>query len=342
MKLDRTKRKLGRISSIGSATRHGLSRRLAIAGAIVVIASPADAQSTRMPRLGVIHWETAAATDRVDELRRVLGEVGYVEGRNIAIEWRWADRSPARAAAAVADLDRLGVDVMFVHSTPTVHAAKATGTRTPIVMVVSDPIATGIVTSLARPGGTITGVGSAGAELAPKRLEMLRDLLPGLARVAFLGSALDQNAPTFIREVTAAGALVGVAVTPFLVEGPGAFDDAFARMAAAGLQAVIVQPLFLEQRALLAQLQLRHRIPAVGDQAQFARDGMLVSYGPDRRAMMARVAAKIDAIVRGARAGDLPVELPTILELVLNQKTAAALGLTVPPAILVRADEVIE
>lgn len=319
-----------------------LSRRLAIASAIAMAASPVGAQVPRLPRLGVIHWEAATATERVDDLRRALAEIGYVEGRNIAIEWRWADRSPARVTAAIADLDRLGIDVLFLHSTPSVHAAKATGTRTPIVMVVSDPIATGIITNLARPGGTITGVGAAGPELAPKRLEMLRELLPDLARVAFLGSSLDQNTSTFIREVTAAGVHVGIAVTPYLVEGPGAFDDAFARMAAAGQQAVIVQALFLEHRALLAQMQLRHRIPAVGDQPQFARDGMLVSYGPDRRAMMGRVAAKIDAIVRGARAGDLPVELPTVFELVLNRKTAVVLGVTIPSAMLFRADEVIE
>lgn len=327
---------------IAPSTRLPVSRRLAMTGGMSALALPAHAQAQRLPRLGVIHWESAAASDRADELRRVLGEVGYVEGRNIAVEWRWADRSPERAAAAVADLDRIGVDAMFVHSTPTVHAVKATGTRTPIVVVVSDPIATGIVTNLARPGGTITGVGTAGPELAPKRLETLRELLPGLARVGFLGSSLDPNTETFIREVTVGAAQVGVVVSPFRVEGPGAFDDAFARMAAAGMQAVIVQPLFVEQRALLAQLQLRHRIPAVGDQSLFARDGLLVSYGPDRRAMMARVAAKLDAIFKGARAGDLPVELPTTFELVLNRKVAAALGIQIPDPVLLRADEVIE
>lgn len=321
----------------------GLPRRRAlVAGLTTLAATPARAQSSRMPRLGAIHWESAAATDRVADLRRALAELGYAEGRNIAIDWRWADRSPARVAEAVAELDRLNVDLMFVHSTPTVHAVKATGSQTPVVMFMSDPLATGVIANLARPGGTITGVGTVGPELAPKRLELLRELLPGLARIAFLGSSLDPNTETFVRETTVAGARTGVDVLPIRVDGPGGFDDAFARMATAGVQAFIVQPLFAEQRARIAALQLQHRIPAVADQSQFARDGMLVSYGPDRRALMARVAAKIDAIIRGARAGDLPVELPSTFELAVNQKTASALGVQIPPAVLLRADEVIE
>lgn len=328
---------------IGRMHARALPRRLVLASGLATLAAAgARAQSPRTPRLGVIHWESAAATDRVEDLRRVLGEFGYVEGRNIAIDWRWADRSPARVAEAVADLDRLDVDLMFVHSTPTVHAIKATGTQTPIVMFMSDPLATGVVTNLARPGGTITGVGTVGPELAPKRLELLRELMSGLARVAFLGSSLDPNTETFVRETIVAGERTGVAVLPIRVDGARGFDDAFARMTAAGVQAVIVQPIFAEQRAQIAELQLRHRIPAVADQAQFARDGMLLSYGPDRRALMSRVAAKIDAIIRGARAGDLPVELPTTFELILNQRAADALGIRIPPAALLRADEVIE
>jgi putative ABC transport system substrate-binding protein len=313
-----------------------------IAGAILAAALPAHGQAPRTPRIGAIHWESAAATERMEDLRQPLRALGLEEGRTLALEWRWAERSAARVAEAVAEFERLGVDVLFVHTTPTVHAVRATGTQLPVVVFMSDPLATGIVSNLGRPGGNITGVGTLGPELAPKRLELLRELLPGLSRVAFLGATLDPNTGNFIRETEAAAAKLGITVIPVTVEGPQAFEAAFARMKAAEANAVIVQALFNEHRAAIVDLQLRHRIPAVGDQSLFARDGALVSYGADRRALFTRVAAKIDAILKGARPGDLPVELPTTFELVLNKRTAATLGIRIPDGVLLRADEIIE
>lgn len=302
----------------------------------------ARAQSSRPPRIGAIHWETAAATERIEELRRPLREIGLEDGRNLTIEWRWAGRSAARAAEAVSDLQRLGVDLIFAHSTPTVNAVQGTGTSLPIVMFMSDPLAAGVVSNLARPGANITGVGTVGPELAPKRLELLRDLLPELTRVAFIGSPLDPNTQSFLHETGAAGTRLGIAVTPMLIDGPAGLEAAFARMVEERVQAVIVQPLFIEQRTQIAALQIRHRIPAIADQPQFAQAGILASYGPDRRALMSRVAAKIQAILRGTKPGELPVELPTTFQFVLNQKTAAILGLRIPASLLARADEVIE
>jgi putative tryptophan/tyrosine transport system substrate-binding protein len=302
----------------------------------------ARAQSSRSPRIGAIHWETAAASERMEELRRPLREIGLDDGRNLAIEWRWAGRSAERAAEAVFDLQRLGVDLIFVHSTPTVRAVRDTGTSLPIVMFMSDPLAVGVVSNLARPGANITGVGTVGPELAPKRLELLRDLLPGLTRVAFIGSPLDPNTQSFLQETGTAGTQLGIIVTPVLIDGPSGLEDAFARMVDARVQAVIVQPLFIEQRTQIAALQMRHRIPAIADQPQFAQAGVLASYGPDRHALMSRVAAKIQAVLRGTRPGELPVELPTTFQFVLNQKTAASLGLRIPANLLARADEVIE
>ncbi len=316
--------------------------RRSILGALAAVIVAARARAQRLPLLGALYWEAAGASNRVEELRKALDAIGYVEGRNIAIEWRWAGGSREEAREAASELARRGVDVLFVQTTPAVHAAKEAAPSTPIVFWMSDPIATGIVSNLVRPGGNLTGVGSLGPELAPKRLEFLRELLPGISRVGFLGSALDPNTETFIRETIAAGERIGVAVHPQLVRGPEEFDAAFARMQAAVVQAVIVQPLFQGDSARVAALQLSYRLPAISDWPQFARDGLLLSFGPDRARMMLRVASYIDRILKGARAGDLPVELPTHFEIIINRRTAAALGIALTQALLIRADEVIE
>lgn len=311
--------------------------------AVAVIAGRTGiARAQRRPVLGVLHWESAAATDRVEDLRRALAEVGLVEGRTVTLDWRWAERRVDRARAEAADLVRQGVDALFIHSTPTVHAAKESLGTTPVVFIVSDPLATGIVTNLARPGGTMTGQGSVGPELGQKRLELLRELIPGLARVAFLGSTLDPNAGTFAREAVAAGTRVGVAVEVSYVRGAAEFEDAFRAMKAAGAQALLVQPLFLEDRAHLALLQQRYALPCVSDQVEFARAGMLLSFGPDRGRMMSRAAIQIDRVLKGARAGDLPVELPTHFAASLNRGAATRLGIAMPDPVLARVDEVIE
>jgi putative ABC transport system substrate-binding protein len=222
------------------------------------------------------------------------------------------------------------------------HAAKDATATIPIVMQVSDPLATGLVASLARPGGNLTGISSSGPDLAGKRLELLRELRPDLARVAFLGAANDPNTRTFLNETQAAAVSIGVRLQPVLVTGPEEFDAAFAIMTQEQAQGVIVQPLFAGHRAKLAELAARHRLPMVADQRTFAVAGGLASYGVNRSALSRRWAYYVDKILKGAKPADLPVELPTTFDLVINLKTAKALGLEVPTSILLRATEVIE
>ena len=271
-----------------------------------------------------------------------MRELGYVDGRNIHVEYHSAEQRSDLAATLAADLVRREVDIIVAVATPAAHAAKNATATIPIVMQVSDPLATGLVASLAQPGGNLTGVSSSGPDLAGKRLELLRELRPDLARVAFLGAANDPNARTFLNETQAAAASIRVRLQPLLVTGPEEFDAAFATMIQEQAQGLIVQPLFVGHRAKLAELAARHRLPMVAEQRTFAVAGGLAAYGVNRSALSRRWAYYVDKILKGAKPADLPVELPTTFELVINLKTAKALGLEVPPTLLARADEVIE
>ena len=209
-------------------------------------------------------------------------------------------------------------------------------------MSVSNPLATGLVASLSRPGGNLTGVTANSADLAGKRLELSRELLPGLARIAFLGAGNDPNARTFLDETQAAADSMGVRLQPLFIAGPEEFAAAFAMMIKEQAQALLVQPLFVGHRAKLAELAARHGLPMIADQRAFAVAGGLATYGVNRLWLIRRWAFYVDKILKGAKPGDLPVEQPTKFELVINLKTARALGLEVPPTLLARADEVIE
>jgi putative ABC transport system substrate-binding protein len=209
-------------------------------------------------------------------------------------------------------------------------------------MSVADPLATGLVASLARPGANLTGVSTTSADLAGKRLELLRELRPGLARVAFLGAANDPNTRTFLKQTQAAADSVRVRLQPLLVKGPEEFEAAFAAMTKQLSEGLIVQPLFVGHREKLAELAVRHRLPMIADQTMFARAGALAAYGVDRRALFRRQAFYVASILKGAKPLDLPVEQPTKFEFVINLKTAKSIGLNVPPMMLARANEVIE
>jgi putative ABC transport system substrate-binding protein len=209
-------------------------------------------------------------------------------------------------------------------------------------MSVADPLSTGLVANLARPGGNLTGVTTTSTDLAGKRLELLRELRPGANRIAFLGAANDQNTITFTRETAAAAKSLGVTFLPSLVTGAEEFATAFAKMSQDRIEGLIVQPIFLGQRERLAQLAMQYRIPMIADQRQFAEAGGLAAYGPNRRANYARLAYYVDRILKGDSPADLPIEQPTQFNLIINAKTAKALGLTVPPKLLFTADEVIE
>ena len=322
-----------------------LGRRRALAAALGIgMAAPAvgRAQQQRLPRIGVIHWEGPEASFRMDEIRTALERIGYREGVNVVFEWRWAAGSRARAADAAADLEKSGVAVIYAHTTPTVHAAKDVVKHTPLVFTVADALATGIVSNLARPGGLLTGVMTSGPELAPKRLEILREAVPKVARVGFLGSSIDPNAETFIRETSAAAGSLGITLVPVRVRGPEDFAAALDQMSAARVEAAILQTLFLASAERFIEPAIARGLPSVGDQPQFAEKGALVAFGADRTNLTERAAAQIDRILKGAAPGTMPIEGPTKYWLAVNQKTARTLGLTLPPSLLIRADEVIE
>jgi putative ABC transport system substrate-binding protein len=317
---------------------------ITLLGGAAVWPLAARAQQTRkVPRIGILDFfPSAASADSVEPFQQGLRELGYVDGGNIQVEYHSAEQRSDLAATLAADLVRREVDIIVAVATPAAHAAKNATATIPIVMEVSDPLATGLVASLARPGGNVTGVSSSGPDLAGKRLELLRELRPGLARVAFLGAANDPNTRTFLNETQAAADSIRVRLQPLLVAGPEEFDAAFAIMIKEGAQGLLVQPLFAGHRAKLAELAVRHRLPMMADQRAFAMAGGLAAYGVNRPAPFRRCAFYVDKILKGAKPADLPVELPTRFELVINLKTAKALGLDVPSFLQQRADEVIE
>jgi putative ABC transport system substrate-binding protein len=304
----------------------------------------ARAQGTRkVPRIGILDFfPSAASAITLEPFQQGLRELGHVEGQNIFVEYHSAEQRTERAAAIAADLVRREIDIIVAFATPAAHAAKSATSSIPVVIVVADPLATGLVASLARPGGNLTGVSSTSTDLAGKRLELLRELRPGLAQVAYLGAANDPNTRTFLNETQAAADSIRVRVQPLLVTGSEEFEAAFAVMLREGSEGVIVQPLFVGHRGQLAELAERHRLPMIVDQAEFAVAGALVAYGVNRRVLFRRPAFYVDRILKGAKPADLPIEQPTRFELTVNLKTAKALGLDIPPTILARADEVLE
>jgi putative ABC transport system substrate-binding protein len=315
-----------------------------LSGAAIASPLAARAQQTRkVPRIGILDFfPSAASADFIEPFQQGLRELGYVDGRNIHVEYHSADQRNDLVIMLAADLVRRQVDIIVASATPAAHAAKNATTTIPIVMSVADPLATGLVANLARPSGNVTGITSTGPDLAAKRLELLRDLRPGLARVAFLGAANDPNTRTFLDATQSAAVAIGVRLQPLLVIGPEEFEAAFAAMIRERADGLIVQPLFLGHRAKLVELAVRHRLPMIADQPSFAVAGGIVAYGVDRRVYYRRLAYYVDKILKGAKPADLPVEQPTKFMLVINLKTAKAIGLTVPPTLIARADEVIE
>ena len=299
-------------------------------------------QARRGPRIGILDFfPSAASADFLDPFQQGLREFGYSD-RDIYVEYHSAEQRGDLAATLAADLVRREVDIIIAIATPAAHAAKHATTSIPIVISVSDPLATGLIASLARPGGNLTGVSNSSTDLAGKRLELLRELRPSLTNVAFLGAANDPNTHTFLQEIQAAADSIGVRLQPLLVSGSGEFDAAFSSMIKGEAQGLVVQPLFVGHAAKLAELAARHRLPMIADQRKFAVAGGLAAYGVNRRVLFRRVAFYVDKILKGSRPADLPVELPTRFELVLNLRTAKVLGLDVPWFLQQRADEVIE
>jgi putative ABC transport system substrate-binding protein len=323
------------------------SRAVSIFGLALSVLVPlfADAQQPKkVPRIGYLTIRSGPSEPE-EALRQGLRDLGYVEGQNIIIEYRFAggtDRLPEMAA----ELVRLKVDVFVAASTPAVQAAKNATKTIPIVMAAAaDPVGTGFVASLARPGGNITGLSLMLPDLAGKRLELLREVLPGVAHVAFLAHGGDTAYRRFLEETQVAAQKLGVQIQPVVIKGPNEFEGAFSAMVRERAGALIVQPFFVivpEQRRRVVDLAARNRLPAISDLREFADAGALMSYGPHVLDQIRRAAAYVDKILKGAKPADLPVEQPTRFELVINMKTAKALGLTIPQSILIRADHVIQ
>lgn len=318
-------------------------RTLLAAGALAAGFRPgfAPAQARRPSRIGVLSWYSPGS--RPDEFfEDYLAELGFMAGRDYQIEYRHASGSRETATRHAQVFAAEPVDLIIAVATPAAHVAKATTRTIPVVFQSADPLQSGLVTSLARPEGNLTGISTFSTDIAGKRLEFLRECLPGLSSAAFLGSSIDPNGAVFARQITEAGAQMQIAVRAFLVGGPEAFPDVFRTITAEGHRAVLFQPLFLEFRASLAAMALEGKLASAADQREFAEVGTLITYGTNRKEFQRRMAGMIVKILRGARPGDLPVEQPTLFDLVVNLKTARALGLTIPQLVMLRATEVIE
>jgi putative ABC transport system substrate-binding protein len=293
----------------------------------------------RLPKIGVL--VSANPEPFWSEFRAGLREYGYSEGQNIYFEFRTADGNPDRLRDLANELVRLKVDVMVAHFTPSAMAAKQATTEIPIVMApVGDPVGTNLISSLARPGGNITGLSGTSAELFAKTLELIREVLPGTRRVAVLANAADPFSIPFIQQVEDAGRARGITIQTIKVRGVEEFAAAFAAMEQERADAVLVQGSLSARPAL--DLALKHRLPPIGADRLFSQEGGLLSYAYDLNELYRRAAYYIDRILKGAKPSDLPVEQPTRYQLVINLKTAKMLRITVPDTVLARADEVIE
>ena len=300
-------------------------------------------QPTHVHRIG---WLSAGGRDPYEEVfLEGMRALGYVEGQNLVLEYRGAEGQYERLPALAAELVQLKVDVLLVVNTPAALAAKDATTTIPIVMAgVGDPVGSGLVASLARPGGNVTGLIALSTDLTGKQLEFLKDVLPTVSRVALLWNPANPAHALMVREADVAARALGVQLHRVEAGGPDAFDRAFAAMTSAHAGALLVMGdgMFFQHRRRLAELAATSRLPTMHNIRPFVEAGGLMAYGPSPLDTRRGAATYVDKILKGAKPADLPVEQPTKFELVINLKTAQALGLTLSPAFLFRADEVIK
>ena len=325
--------------------RLGLIVTLAL-GFLSAPLAPDAQQPGKVHRIGIL-WPTSlsAGQPRLEAFRQGLRELGYVEGQNIAIEVRSAEGKVERLPGLAAKLVRLKVDVIVAAGTQAALAAKQATSTIPIVMAaVGDPVATGLVASLARPGGNLTGPSLMLPELIGKQLELLKEVVPKVSRVAVLWNSANPLGPPQMREAEGAARALRVRLQLLDVRDPNDFDTAFAAMTKerAGALLVIPDVVFVTHRARVADLAAKSRLPAVYWTRELVEAGGLMAYGANIPDMYRRAATYVDKILKGTKPGDLPIEQPTRFELVINLKTAKALGLTIPQSVLLRADEVIQ
>jgi putative ABC transport system substrate-binding protein len=301
-------------------------------------------QPPKIPRIGFLIASSAAAQEpRLRAFKRGLRELGYIEGSNIAIEVRSGEGKPEQLPMAAAELVTLNVQVIVSGGPASTRAAKQTTNTIPIVMTLdSDPVRDGLVVSLARPGGNITGLSTLGPDLSGKRLELLREIAPRLSRVAVFYSTDTRNLPQW-NEIDDAGRALGLQLQKLELQGPKDIDAAFQAAIKEHSGAVLAQApaILLSQRTRVAELAIKSRLPTIYSREEFVQAGGLMHYAPSTSDLSRRAATFVDKILKGAKPADLPVEQPTKFELVINLKTAKQIGLTISPNVLARADRVI-
>lgn len=326
-----------------------LAKVIGSAITLLLVAAPpsAEAQPTgKVHRVGLLAGGSAAATAFVrTAVVEGLDELGYREGQTLILFERYADGHFERLQELAAELVRLKVDVILTSTTPATLAAKRATPTIPIVVVTSgDLVGAGVVNSLRRPGGNVTGLSFLGTELAVKQMELLKQVAPAIRKLVFLGNRALQPEVLFFKAMERAAPELGVSVTFEDARGPSDYEAAFARMTRAHVEGLVVAPnlIYLENRQTIVDLAARGRLPAIYQSREFSESGGLISYGINRRAFFRRAAIYADKILKGVKPSDLPIEQPTQFELVINMKTAKALSFSISPSLRQRADQVIE
>jgi putative ABC transport system substrate-binding protein len=308
--------------------------------------SLAEGQQTgKVPRIAFLLGSSPGADSRVEGFRQGLRELGYIEGKSIAIEWRYAEGKEDRLPKLAAELVQLNVEIIVTDGTNVTRAAKNATKTVPIVMASdADPIGNGFIASLARPGGNVTGLVNLIAGLSGKRLELLKEAIPGISRVGVIWNPENPSSVSGFKETQEAAQALAVQLQSLEVRGPDEFEGAFqaATKRQARALSVVSDSLMFNNRRRLLELAAKHRLPTMHTQSLWVEAGALMSYGTYFPDLWRRAATYVDKILRGAKPAELPVEQPTKFELVINLKTAKQIGLTIPPNVLARADKVIK
>jgi putative ABC transport system substrate-binding protein len=317
----------------------------ALSAVLFALCLPAEAQQGgKVPLIGYLQLSTGPG-DSDERFRQGLRELGWVDGQNIKIEYRWAGNKADRLPALAQDLVSLKVDIIVAWATPIVQAVKNATSTIPIVMYAADPVGTGLVAGLAQPGGNITGVSMMAPELEGKRLELLREILPKISRVAFLAYRNDPAHTLFIKEAQELTKRIGMQFQPLVIGEPDEIESALSAAIRERAGALMVQPILvgvLRQGSRIAELAIRNRLPTFSNTITYVNAGGLLSYGADREALQRRIPHYVDKILKGRKPADLPVEQPMKFELVINLKTAKQIGVTISPSVLFQATRVIK
>ncbi len=316
-----------------------------LTGGLLAAPLAAEAQPARVPRLCVLAADSRSSQARYNAFVQGLRDLGYVDGRTITIDFLSADGQYERFPALAAECVRLKPDIIVAYTTPGSLAAKRATNTIPVVMgPIGDPVGTGIVASLARPGGNVTGQTLMATGLSSKRLQLLKETAPGVSRVVVLSHLTDPIAAVQVQEMERAASPMGLRLQNQRVRSPDDFPAAFSAAAQDGAQGLLttIETFFIIHRARVIELAATHRLPAMYSVRDFVDSGGLMSYGANVINLYRQTSVYVDKILKGAKPADLPVEEPTTFEFVINLKTAKALGLTIPPSLLQRADQVIE